>query len=118
MTSLTCLRPRHVSSSSYDVHVSSSSYVHTEGQNKPNDFPYLPPPSRVKMLDLIARPDRIIYELLGPDCFGFEHQTCMHASQVCMHAQVLTDKQPLVYQSWCSNTNSGCLSVNVLCLER
>ena len=38
-----------------------------EAQNKPNDFPFLPPPARVKMLDLIVRPDRILYEILGPD---------------------------------------------------
>ena len=39
-------------------------------QDAPNAFPFLPPPSRVQFLDLIARPDRMLYELLGPElCF-------------------------------------------------
>jgi len=38
-----------------------------EGQNKPNAFPFLPAPKRVKMMNLMVRPDRIIYEILGPE---------------------------------------------------
>ncbi len=38
-----------------------------EGREDPNEHPKLPPPDRVKLTSLWYRPDRLAYEILGPD---------------------------------------------------
>jgi hypothetical protein len=42
-------------------------FLSGEGREEPNEHPKLPPPDRVSLTSLWYRPDRLAYEILGPD---------------------------------------------------
>jgi hypothetical protein len=42
-------------------------HISGEGREEPNEHPKLPPPDRVSLTSLWYRPDRLAYEILGPD---------------------------------------------------